>query len=472
MRGSAECWVLSGHCGYSGVCMGKRPSSRWCALLCAAAAVGVLGCGQPAARPLRPEAFLGRRDGVTNARVQPVDQPGALTFDDAPAEPAAPPERPNGPDPVRQGFSPTVREAVRSPVENGTGAVATTAPAPPAATNPAAAPQTTGGFQLVGTVLAEVNGTPIFADRVLAAIDKELAAQAKRLDEGQFQAFAARAIKDQVDKSVYDELEFAMAQRRLDPRDAELARMATTRWKQEQITKAGGSPEVARQRAAAAGYNFDELADEQYRLFMRRLYYERKELPKIQVSATDIRRYYQENAQREFTTPDRARFRVIKVDKRNGGGRDEALAKVRALRERVTSGGKDFAELAAEDNDEEGFKKPVDWFLRNSFAVKEVEDAVWQLKPGQVTDVIETPDAFYIARLEALEHGRVRGFEEPDVQRDIEKTLKDRQFTAMRLQRQKELIEEDRTIRYHPQMLQVAVEMAMQKYRYWQTAAR
>src|SRR5688572_3341262 len=132
-----------------------------------------------------------------------------------------------------------------------------------------------GGYQLVGTVLAEVNGTPVFADKVLATVDKELAAQARRLDERQFRAAAAETIQRQVRVYVYTELEFAMAQRQLEAKDAQLAKLATIRWRDEQVTKAGGSLELARQRAAAAGYDFDELAEEQERLFMRRLYFER-----------------------------------------------------------------------------------------------------------------------------------------------------------------------------------------------------
>ena len=419
--------------------------------------------------------------------VQPVDTSGAVPLNDAQPGPGRG-AREGGARAERGGISSTVDEAVRPVHEEGfQGVEAEPAPAARAVPDgappngaapdgggrnggPGAAPDTTGGYQLIGTVLAEVNGTPIFADKVLATVDKDLAAQARRLDERQFRAAAAETIQRQVREYVYTELEFAMAQRQLEAKDAQLAKLATIRWRDEQVTKAGGSLELARQRAAAAGYDFDELAAEQERLFMRRLYFERKELPKIQVSATDMRRYYQENLQREFTTPDRARFRVIKVDKQKTGGRQAALGEISRLLDRVRSGGKDFAELAAEDNDEESFKRPVDWFQRGSFVVKEVEDAVWKLQPGQVTDIVETPDAFYIAKLETLQPGGVLPFNETDVQRRIEKTLRDRQFAALRAKVQETLIN-DAIIRYHPKMIEIAVEMAMQKYRYWRASA-
>jgi parvulin-like peptidyl-prolyl isomerase len=234
------------------------------------------------------------------------------------------------------------------------------------------------------------------------------------------------------------------------------------------VTRAGGSIEVARQRAAASGYDFDELKAERYRWFMRMLYYEKREYPKIQVTASDMRRYYQENLQREFTTPARARFRVIKLD-RHARGHDEALAEANRLLQQAQSG-KDFAELAARVNDQESFKAPVDWFQRGSFVVKEVEDAVWKLQPGQLTGVIETPDAFYLAKLEAKQEGGIRPFREQKVQDEIESALKKRQLTELQRRVQQQLLA-DAIIRYHPQMIELAVEMAMQKYHYWRAAA-
>ena len=433
----------------------------------------------------RSEPALSRRAVDPRPSVQPVDQSGAIAMNGSQPPPAQPVAQ-GAPDGAAaqspRGISPTVEDAVRPVQEEGFQGTDPNraAPAPPAtapATAPAAprpnpgdAPDTTGGYQLVGTVLAEVHDAPIFADKVLATVDKALAAQAVQLDEQAFRDEAAKLIQLQIREYISAELEFAMAVRKLEPRDRELARMATIRWSDEQIVKAGGSLEVARQRAAAGGYDFDELKEEQYRWLMRQLYYQKKEYPKIQVSAADMRRYYQENLQREFTTPDRARFRVIAVDVRKRGDRQEALGEIHRLLDRARSGGKDFADLAAESNDRESFKRPVDWFERGSFVVKEVEDAVWNLQPGQITEVIETPDAFYIAKLEAKQPGGVRPFHEPDVQKQIEATLRKRQFVALQKKVHEQLMA-DAIIRYHPRMIELAVEMAMQKYRYWRESA-
>jgi parvulin-like peptidyl-prolyl isomerase len=425
----------------------------------------------PSADPMRPEPPLWQRTSSGRPSVQPVDTSGPIIMNEA-----QPPQR-RGLETETQPerISPTVREAVRPVDEEAmrrmAGGAPATAPAPAPTTrrDPADAPQTTGGYQLVGTVLAEVHDQPIFADKVLAGINSALAAQAAQLEEQPFRRAAAELIAKEVQRRINDELEFAMARDRLDSRDRELARMAAIRWRDEQITKAGGSLEVARQRAAAAGYDFDELQEEQFRWLLRQLYYQKREYPKIQVSASDIRRYYQEH-QREFTTPDRARFRVIKVKKDRPGGPEAALGEINRLLDRVRSGGKDFAEVAAQDNDQESFKQPVDWFQRGSFVVKEVEDAVWKLEPGQITDVIETPDAYYIARLDAKQPGGTKSFNDPDVQAQIVATIRQQQFSALQRKVQEQL-RSDAIIRYHPRMMDIAVEMAMQKYRYWREQA-
>jgi parvulin-like peptidyl-prolyl isomerase len=432
------------------------------------------GCAQQRNGGAGVDMVIARRQVDPRPAVQPVDESGLVAMNDTQAA-----RGPGSLAPPAESISSTVEESVRPVEEEGfQGANAPprdSRPVPPPAAplprDPANAPEGLGGFQLVGTVLAEVSDSPIFADKVLATVDKVLAAQAVRLDESAFRRVAAETIDKQIKEYVATELEFAMALKRLDARDRGLAHLATIRWREEQVTRAGGSLELARQRAAAAGYDFDEMAEDQYRWNMRKLYYQKYEYPKIHVSAGDMRRYYQEHRQREFTSVDRARFRVIKVDKRKSGGRQEALGEISRLLDRARSGGKDFAELAAEDNDEEAFKRPPPQpFERGSFVVKEVEDAAWKLQPGQISDPVETPDAFFIARLEEKHPGGVRPFEEPDVQRRIEAALRKRQFDELQQGVQQALMR-DAIIRYHPRMIELAVGMAMQKYRYWREAA-
>jgi len=331
-----------------------------------------------------------------------------------------------------------------------------------------------GGYQLVGTVLADVNSAPIFADKVLGVLDKALAASARQLDERPFRNKAAELIMRQVREFIANELEFAMAKSRLEQRDQQLAAAAATRWREEQITRAGGSPEVAKQQFAAKGLDFEEQVEDQYRTYMVQLYYQRKEYPKIQVTAEDKRRFYQQNLAREFSQTEAAKFRVIQIDPAKRGGRREALGEINRLLDRARSGGADFAALAssAETNDNPAFRSPAGWISRGSFVLPDIERAAWALKPGEVSDVIDTPGGLCLVKLEELQAGKTLQFSDPAVQQRIENELRRQQFTALRSKAQQKLIR-DAIIRYHPDeegMLRTAVEMAAQKYKYWRTA--
>ena len=88
-------------------------------------------------------------------------------------------------------------------------------------------------------------------------------------------------------------------------------------WRQKEITAAGGSLELARQRWAAQGWDFDERVKQQFHTHMAQLYYQKHIIPLIQVTAADIRAYYNANRETEFTKHGAAKFRVIKIDPRN-----------------------------------------------------------------------------------------------------------------------------------------------------------
>lgn len=475
---------------FSRVALAAALGAAWC----------LAGCARQRPRPLAPDAFLAPTEGRDRARVPAADQAGPRAFeeparvDDAEQGPDAgvpEPEPESGP-----GVSPTVQEAVRPVPEEGfqlpdgaeaplasaderapTTQAARPAPAAPVtqSTTGTAAPQPSGGYQLVGTVLADVNSAPIFADKVLSVLEKPLAAAAREMDERPFRNAAAMLIAKQVLEYVNDELEFAMAKSRLEARDQQYASAAATRWRDEQITRAGGSEEMAKQIWAARGLDFEEQVEVQYRTFMVRLYYQRKEYPKIQISAEDKRRYYQENLQREFSEPERAKFRVILIDPRKRGGRRQALGEVNRLLDRVRSGGADFAELASAEstNDNPSFRQPAGWIARGSFVMPKVEEAAWALEPGKVSDVIEAPNGFYLVKLENKQPGRVLPFADAAVQARITKTMEDAQFRALRRKAQIKLIREA-IIRYHPSeegMIRVAVDMASQKYHHWRSAA-
>ena len=320
-------------------------------------------------------------------------------------------------------------------------------------------------------MVTTVNGTPIFADKVLASLDRVFAAEAEQRDEQSFRAFATQEIQKQLNSFVGAELEVAAAMKNLDKQEQEIAAEANTRWRTQQITLAGGSLERARAKAAAEGYRFDELVKERGRQFLVQLYYQKKLFPRVQVSADDIRRYYNQHAKTEFTQQPEAHFRVIRIDARKTGGIDKARQKIDAIKER-TDAGEDFAKLASTTNDDPGLMRAggdVGNVPRGTFAIEPVETAVWKLQPGQVSSVIPVGDSFYLAKLESRKDGHVRRFEDEDVQREIEETLSKEQISARR-QIQIHELERDAIISPDPPLIEPLVDMAMQRCAQWASA--
>src|SRR5207248_4867610 len=109
-------------------------------------------------------------------------------------------------------------------------------------------------------VLATVNGQPIYADKVLARIDRPLTAMARQATTPeQFRIMAGAEAQKQLQVLVKDEVEFAAAEKALKKEDQALASQVTAAWVKKQITLSNGSEAIARQRIAQQGLDFDDL---------------------------------------------------------------------------------------------------------------------------------------------------------------------------------------------------------------------
>jgi parvulin-like peptidyl-prolyl isomerase len=207
---------------------------------------------------------------------------------------------------------------------------------------------------------------------------------------------------------------------------------------------------------------------------MSRLFYQKKVFPRIEVTAEQIRRYYDEHRDRDFTEHGTARFRLIKIDARNSGGREQARAKILDLRNRITKAGEAFSDVARMVNDDPRLRRTGGdlgaAIQKGAFANEKVEQAVWQTPVGQVTPIVDAGDAFYIALVEEKTPGRVLPFESDEVQSRIRFALENEQFRTMRRQMQEQLMR-DAIVRSDQNMLDIAVTMAMENYPRWAHAA-
>ena len=149
--------------------------------------------------------------------------------------------------PEPTGISDTVRDTVKPPdgvivnlPDASTTRPAASQPAVVAATTQASPNQPSGvavgEFQWVGFVVARVQAEPIYADKVLSSLDRALAAEAQTGNEAHFRSVAQGLITKQIKEFVENELEYAAAKKALEKKDEQMAKMATTQWRKEQVT--------------------------------------------------------------------------------------------------------------------------------------------------------------------------------------------------------------------------------------------
>src|SRR6266850_1625380 len=135
----------------------------------------------------------------------------------------------------------------------------------------------------------------------------------------------------------------------------------------------------------------------------------------VPVPEDSIRTYYDRHPL-EFTIPARAHARHIMVAYRPGdgpGARGNAQKKAQALLKRVKDG-EDFAGVAKEGSDDRGSAAKGGELgeITRGEVVKECGDALFALKPGQTSEVVETKFGFHIIRLEGITPQRLRTLEE------------------------------------------------------------
>jgi parvulin-like peptidyl-prolyl isomerase len=274
-------------------------------------------------------------------------------------------------------------------------------------------------------------------------------------------------IRKQVAENVDRELLFAAADRLLDDKDKKQAELYAEGWRQQQIILAGGSIETARRRYAAHGRDFDREIKEEYRRRLIQQLFWKKVFPQIQLNADEMRKYYDDNIEKEFTVRDAAQFEMIQIDPAKVGGREVAKQKIEDLRSRAKNG-EDFTALAKFSNvkplrNSEG---ELPWWDRGAFALSAVEDAAWKLQSGEVSDVIEDGGRLYVVKLEQKRLGRIKPFDEEATQDQIRQELTAQKFRP----REKEMLDrlrKESIVRTEPEMLQSALDIAMQCYPQW-----
>lgn len=160
-------------------------------------------------------------------------------------------------------------------------------------------------------------------------------------------------------------------------------------------------------------------------------------LPQIQVDPAEVKKYYDERS-REFGVAEQrqASHILIAVDK---SAPAEARQKARARAEQIAEEARQkpaaFPELAKKYSDDPGSAAnggALGTFSRGSM-VKAFDEAVFKMKPGEVSLPVESEYGFHVIRLTGITPGQVKPFDQvrADIEKELKKQRAGRQFAEL-----------------------------------------
>lgn len=255
----------------------------------------------------------------------------------------------------------------------------------------------------VDAVVATVNGTDI----VQSSVDEMVEAQFRKMADrtSQLPPAFAEQLKKQLGQQTLDRL---ILERLLDEQAKKAGIEITDEQVTEKLTEMAaqqGPPlslEQLRARIEGSGQTFDRLRQEIRKGLSYEKLFEAQWSGKIDITDDDIQKYYSENPG-EFETAEQVRASHILIKPETNadpnGAKAAARAKAQDLLKQIKDGA-DFGALAKAHSDcpssaeggDLGFRGRGEW-------TQPFEKAAFELKPGQVSDIVETEFGYHIVKV-------------------------------------------------------------------------
>ena len=282
--------------------------------------------------------------------------------------------------------------------------------------------------QLVGAqVVATVDGAPILASDILDRYSPKLESVRRKATPSQMRTVRARLIKRDLQTHIERQL-LINALKAEFPRKAlvklDEAITAAFDEKIEEMKKQSKSRSKAELQTKLAEHGLslasqrDKFANQQMAAF----YFQSKAKKKTIIGRREMMSYYEQHLD-EYAIPARARWQEIQISFRKHGGRDAALKVLEEvhsdLRER-----RDFGEVAKTYSDGTSAKRGGvwDWTVSGSLTNEKIDNAIFQLPVGQISQVFESENDFRVIKVVQRENARWKPFEK--LQDEIREKLK------------------------------------------------
>ncbi len=154
----------------------------------------------------------------------------------------------------------------------------------------------------------------------------------------------------------------------------------------------------------------------------------------VAVPEEDLRRYYEENASRYTAAEERRASHILVKAEADKPAAEKKAARARAeeLLAQVRKSPGAFADIARKNSQDPGSARQggdLDFFGRGMMA-KPFEDAVFAMKPGEISNVIETDFGYHIINLAAVRGGQKKPFDEvrASIEAEVRKSLAQKKY--------------------------------------------
>lgn len=154
----------------------------------------------------------------------------------------------------------------------------------------------------------------------------------------------------------------------------------------------------------------------------------------IAVNEQDLKSYFDQNAARWAGKEERRASHILIASPKSASPeeRQKARAKAEELLAQVKKNPASFAELAKKHSQDPGSAAQggdLDWFGRGAM-VKPFEDAVFAMKPGEISNVVESDFGFHVIQVTDMKAAKPKTFEEmrPQLEADVRKQQAQRKY--------------------------------------------
>ncbi|HET9822520.1 MAG TPA: SurA N-terminal domain-containing protein [Burkholderiaceae bacterium] len=158
----------------------------------------------------------------------------------------------------------------------------------------------------------------------------------------------------------------------------------------------------------------------------------------VSVSDADLRKYYDENASRYTVAEERRASHILIAASKDAPAdqRNKSKARAEALLADLRKNPAGFAEAAKKNSDDTltaARGGDLEFNGRGGFAAKAQEDAIFAMKPGEISNVVETEFGYHVIRLDAVRGGDRKPFEQvrAEIEAEVKKQLAAKRFAEV-----------------------------------------